>query len=96
MPCNRSRQSLISRLVKLCSPAACTAAGGAGMGCSWRPAALLALALLLPAAIAAAPIRGLDPALAPRYQPTADGKKFACLEGKKTIAFSQVGRGVLP
>lgn len=66
------------------------------MGCSWRPAALLALALLLPAAIAAAPIRGLDPALAPRYQPTADGKKFACLEGKKTIAFSQVGRGVLP
>ncbi|PRW59454.1 glucosidase 2 subunit beta [Chlorella sorokiniana] len=59
------------------------------MGCSWRPAALLALALLLPAAIVAAPIRGLDPALAPRYQPTADGN-FACLDGKKTIPFSQV------
>lgn len=61
------------------------------MACSWRPAALLALGLLLPAAIAAAPIRGVDPALAPRYQPSADGK-FACLDGKKTIPFSQVGR----
>jgi hypothetical protein len=58
------------------------------MGRCLGVAALLALALL-PALATCAKIRGLDPELAPRYQPSADGK-FACLDGKKSIPFEQV------
>lgn len=51
-------------------------------------ACLLALAALLPLA-AGAVIRGLDPALAARYQPGPDGK-FTCLDGKKSVPFDRV------
>ena len=54
---------------------------------SHRAATVLALALL-PALAACGAIRGLDPALAARYQPV-DGK-FACLDGKQTIPFARV------
>ncbi|KAL4859027.1 Glucosidase 2 subunit beta [Chlorella vulgaris] len=52
-------------------------------------AALLALIALLPCLCACSSIRGLDPALAARYEPDASGN-FACLDGKKTIPFEQV------
>lgn len=55
----------------------------------WRPAAALLALAVLPALCACSSIRGLDPALAARYQPTADGK-FTCLDGKKSVPFSQV------
>ncbi|KAL4424330.1 hypothetical protein ABPG75_001631 [Micractinium tetrahymenae] len=55
-------------------------------------AALLALASLLPLAASAAPIRGLDPALAPRYQPDAQGQ-FTCLDGKKRLPIDQINDG---
>lgn len=53
-------------------------------------AATAAAALLLVVLAGAAPLpRGVDPALASRYAPAADGT-FACLDGRKTIPFSQV------
>ena len=51
------------------------------------PYSALALALL-PALVAGAAIRGLDPELAPRYAPV-DGK-FTCLDGFKSVPFSAV------
>lgn len=52
-------------------------------------AAALLAALVLQAA--AAPLRGLDPALAGQYEP-ANGK-FKCLDEPKAIPFSQVNDG---
>jgi protein kinase C substrate 80K-H len=57
-------------------------------------AALLALIALLPCLCACSSIRGLDPALAARYEPDASGN-FACLDGKKTIPFEQVRTNVM-
>ena len=59
------------------------------MGCR-AALGLLALALVPALCAGGPPIRGLDPALGPRYEPTADGK-FACLDGKKSVPFEQVG-----
>ncbi len=59
------------------------------MGCHLQALALI-LALAAPNLCSAGPpIRGLDPALLPRYDPSPDGK-FACLNGKKSVPFEQV------
>lgn len=57
-----------------------------------RAAALLALAALLPLAAGDSSIRGLDPALAPRYQPDTQGQ-FTCLDGKKRLPANQINDG---
>lgn len=55
-------------------------------------AALLALVALLPLAASGTVIRGLDPALASRYQPDAEGQ-FSCLDGKKRLPSNQINDG---
>lgn len=57
-----------------------------------RAAALLALAALLPLAAGDTSIRGLNPALAPRYQADAQGQ-FTCLDGKKRLPANQINDG---
>ena len=55
---------------------------------SREPLLLACLLAAMAAGAAAASIRGLDPALAAKYAGT-DGE-FACLDGKKSVPFTQV------
>ena len=52
------------------------------------PLLLACLLAAMAAGVAAASIRGLDPALAAAYRGT--GGEFACLDGKKSVPFTQV------
>ena len=54
-----------------------------------KPALWALLALALVSVASCSTIRGLDPALADRYQPTADGQ-FRCLVGKKSVPYASL------
>ena len=54
-----------------------------------KPAVWALLALALVSMASCSTIRGLDPALADRYLPSADGQ-FRCLDGKKSVPYTSL------